>query len=138
MQNIGLVIYKHIRFMSTLADYTDYQLQESEMILRKLDAPLHNITKGIPWIAQKWPGIQLYLLTGNIYLMGEARVEGPSRREILFESESVTKKEAEEEERDILEDSQQEEEEEDIFNPKRTSGKAKSSADKGKGVTAEN
>ena len=72
MENIYLVVYKYIRFMSTLPDYTDYQLGETEMILRKLDPLLYNITKGIPWIVQKWPEIEQYLLTGNIYRMGEA------------------------------------------------------------------
>ena len=53
MENICLVIYKYICLMSTLPDDTDYQLEETDMILRKLDPPLYNITKGIPWIAQK-------------------------------------------------------------------------------------
>ena len=45
------------------------------MIQRQLDLPLYNINKGIPWIAQKWPESQQYLLTGNIYLMGEVPLE---------------------------------------------------------------
>ena len=32
MQNISLVVYKYLCFMSTLPDYTDYQLEESKMI----------------------------------------------------------------------------------------------------------
>ena len=47
MQNICLIVYKYIYCMSTLPDYADYQLEETEMILRKLDPPLYNITKGI-------------------------------------------------------------------------------------------
>ena len=101
--------------MSTLPDYTDYQLEETKMILRKLDPPLYNITKGIPWIAQKWLEIQQYLLTENIYLIGEAPSEAPSSREVSFEPES------DKEEDNISEDGQEEEEEEDIFNPKETS-----------------
>ena len=57
--------------MSTLQDYTDYQLEESEMILRKRDPPLYNITKDTPWIAQRWLQIQHYLLTGTIYARGK-------------------------------------------------------------------
>ena len=74
--------------MSTLPDYTDYQLKESEMITKRLDTPLYNITKGIPWLAQKWPEIQQYLLTGNIYLMCEGPLEAPLSREVSFEPES--------------------------------------------------
>ena len=48
MANICLVIYKYICFISILPDYTDYQLEETEMILRKLDPPLYNIIKRIP------------------------------------------------------------------------------------------
>ena len=32
-KNICLVTYKYICFMSTLPDYTEYQLKESEMIV---------------------------------------------------------------------------------------------------------
>ena len=88
MQNICLVTYKYICFMSTLPDYTDYQLKESEMITKRLDPHLYNITKRIAWLAQKWPEIQQYLLTGNLYLMGEAHLEAPSSREVSFESET--------------------------------------------------
>ena len=48
IENICLVVYKYICFMSTLPYYADYQLEETEMIVRKLDLPLYNITKGIP------------------------------------------------------------------------------------------
>ena len=61
--------------MSTLADYANNQLEESEMITKRLDTPLYNSTKGIPWLAQKWPELQQYLWTGNLYLMGEAALE---------------------------------------------------------------
>ena len=53
MENICLVVHKYICFISTLSDYTDYQLEKTEIILRKLDSSLYNITKVIPWIAQK-------------------------------------------------------------------------------------
>ena len=53
MENICLAVYKYICCMSTLPDYTEYQLEETEMILRKLDPPLYNITKRISWIARK-------------------------------------------------------------------------------------
>ena len=72
MENICLAVYKYLCFTSILSDYTNYQLVESEMMTKRLDTPLHNITKGMPWHAQKWPEIQHYLLTGNLYLMGEA------------------------------------------------------------------
>ena len=74
--------------MSTLPDYTDYQLKESDVIKKRLDPPLYNITKGIPWLAQKWPEIQQYLRTGNLYLMGEAPLRAPSSREVSFERET--------------------------------------------------
>ena len=89
MQNICLVIYPYICCMSTLPDYTDYKLAETEMIVRQLDPPLYNITKCIPWIPQTWPEIQQYLLTGNIYLMGEAALEAASSSEVLFEPEAA-------------------------------------------------
>ena len=73
--------------MSTLPDYTEYQLEESAMISKRLDIPLCNITKRIPWLAQKWPEIQPHLRTGNIYLMGEAPLEAPSSREVTLEPE---------------------------------------------------
>ena len=82
MDNICLAVYKYICYMSTLSDYTDYQLKESEMITTRLDPPVYNITKGIPWLVQRWPEIQQYLVTGNLYLMGEASLEAPSRREV--------------------------------------------------------
>ena len=88
MENICLVVYKYLCFMSTLPDYTNNQLVESEIITTRLDTPLYNITKGIPWLAHKWPEIQQDLLTENLYLMGEAPVEATSRREVTFEPES--------------------------------------------------
>ena len=88
MDNIYLVVYKYLCFMSTLPDYTNYQLEESEMITKRLDTPLYNITKGIPWLAPKWPEIQPYLLTGNFYLMGEAPLEATSSSEVTLEAES--------------------------------------------------
>ena len=132
MEHICFVVYKYICFMSTLPDHTDNQLAERERILRTLDLPLYNITKGIPWIAQKWRDIQQYLLTGNIDLMGEALLEAPSSRKVSLKPKEAQKAESEEEEDDISEHGQ-EEEEEDIFNAERTSEKAKSSKDKGKG-----
>ena len=80
METICLVVYKYLCFMSTLPEYTNYQLEESEMITKRLDTRLYNITKGIPGLAQKWPEIQQYLLTGNLYLMAEAPLEAPSSR----------------------------------------------------------
>ena len=71
MENICLVAYEYICFVSTVPDYTDYQRQETEMILRKLDPPPENITKGMPWIAQTWPEVQQSLLIGIIYIMGQ-------------------------------------------------------------------
>ena len=89
------------------------------MILRKLDPPVYNILKGIPWIAQKWPEIQQYLFTGNIYLLGEAPLEEPSSREVSFEPVNTQAEESELEEEgdDISEDGPPQEEEEDVFNP---------------------
>ena len=107
--------------MSTLTDDTDYQLEETEMILRKLDSPLYNIIKGIPWIAQKWPEIQRYLLKVNIYLMGEAYLESPLSREISFEPDSAQKRESEETEDDISQHGQGAQEEEYICNDKHAS-----------------
>ena len=104
MENIWFVIYKYISFISTLPDYTNYKLEESDRILRKLDPHLYNITKGIPWIAQKWSEIQQYLLTGNIDLMDEAPLEAPSSKQVLFEPESAQKQESEEEEYEMSED----------------------------------
>ena len=51
MDNICLVVYKYLSFMSTLPDYTNYQLVESEMITKRLDTLLYNITKCIPVLA---------------------------------------------------------------------------------------
>ena len=82
--------------MSTLPDHTNYQLVESEMITKSLDTPLYNITKGIPWLAQKWPEIQLYLLTGNHNLMGRAPLEAPSSGEETLEPESSDTKQSQE------------------------------------------
>ena len=70
--------------MSTLPDYTDYQLKESEMITKRLDPPLYNIIKRIPWLVRRCPETQLYLLTGNLYLMGEATGEASSSEEVTF------------------------------------------------------
>ena len=75
--------------MRTLPDYKDSQLKESEMITKRLDPPLYNIIKGISWLAQKWPEIQLYVLTGNLYLIGEALPKAPSSREESFELETA-------------------------------------------------
>ena len=88
MENICLVVYKYLSFMSTLPDYTDYQLEAPEMITKRLDTPLDNITKGIPWLTQKWSDIQQYLCTGNLYLMGERPLGAPSSREVTLEPES--------------------------------------------------
>ena len=115
MEHICRVTYKYICFMSTLPYYTDYQLEETGMILRNLDPPLYNITKGIPKIGQKWPEIQQYLLTGNIYLMCEAPSPATWSREVSFAPES------DEEKDDISEEGQEEEEDEEIFNSKETS-----------------
>ena len=105
--------------MSTLSDYPEYQLKKSEMIIRKLDPPVYNPIRGIPWIALKWPEIQQYLLTGNIYLMGEAPLEAPSSREVSFEPEDTQAEESEmgAEGDDISEDVETQEKEEDLFNP---------------------
>ena len=98
MENICLVVYKYICFMSRLPDYTEYQLKESAMIVRKLEPPVYNRMKDIPWIAQKWADMQQYLLTGNIYLMEEAPLEAPSRREVSFEPASTQAEESQMEE----------------------------------------
>ena len=87
--------------MSTLPDYATSQLEESGMITNRLDTPLYNITKGIPWLAQKWPEIQQNLLTGNLYLMGEALLEAPSSREVTFEPESSDTKQRQEQEQEV-------------------------------------
>ena len=42
------------------------------MVVKKLVPLLYNPMRGMPWIALKWPEIQQYLLTGNLYPMGEA------------------------------------------------------------------
>ena len=91
------------------------------MILKIPDPHLYNITKGIPGIAQKWPEIQQILLTGNIYLMGEAPWEAPSRREVSLEADSGQERDSVKEEDHISEDGQEEQEEEDSFNTKETS-----------------
>ena len=41
------------------------------------------------WLAQTLPDILEYLLTANIYMIGEAPLEAPSRREVTFEPESA-------------------------------------------------
>ena len=79
--------------MSTLSDYTNYQLVESELITKGLDTLLYDITKGIPWLAQIWSEIQPYLLKGNLYLIAEVPVEVPSSIEVTFEAESSPAKE---------------------------------------------
>ena len=101
MENICLVVYKYLCIMSTILDYTSYQLEESEMITKRLDTHLYNITKGMPWLAQKWPEIQQYLLTGNLYLMGEAPLEAPSSRQVTFEPECLDTKQTQEQEQDV-------------------------------------
>ena len=53
IENIWLIVCKYICFMSTLPDYTECQLEETEMMLRKLYPPLYNMTTEIPWIARK-------------------------------------------------------------------------------------
>ena len=88
MENICIVLYKYICFMSILLDYADYQVEVPELILRKLDPPLYNITNGMPSIPQKWPQIQQYLLAGNIYQVVEALLEATSRMDVSFEPES--------------------------------------------------
>lgn len=104
--------------MSRLQDYTAYQLEESEMITRKLNPPLYNITKGMPWIAQRWPEIDQYLLTGNNYLMSVAYLEALLRTEVSYEPEIGQEAESEIEGYDISEDGQQESEDKAlIFNP---------------------
>ena len=117
MENICLAVYKYMRFMSTLPDDTDYQLEETDMILTKLDPPLYIITEDIAWIAQEWLRIQQYLLRRNIYMMGEVRLEALSSRKLSCEPDSAQKQVSEEEEDDISEDGQGDQEEEDIFNP---------------------
>ena len=86
--------------MSTLPDYTTYQLVESEMITKRLDIPLYNITKGITSLAPKSPEIQLYLLTRNLYPMGEARLEVQSSREVTLEPESINTKQLQEQQQE--------------------------------------
>ena len=51
MENTCVVTYKYMCFMTTLPNNTDYQLEESEMILRQLDPQLNNIIKDLPRIA---------------------------------------------------------------------------------------
>ena len=55
--NICLVTYMYICFMSTRSDYTEYQVKESEIIIRKLELLVYNPIKGIPWIVLTWPEI---------------------------------------------------------------------------------
>ena len=119
MENIFLVTCKYICFMSTLPDYTEYQLKESEMVIRQLYPPVYNPSKGIRWIPQKLPEIQRYLLTGNIYLMGGAALEALSSREVSFESEDTELEVSEMQEAGdhISDDCQLQEKEEDSFNP---------------------
>ena len=103
INNISLAVYKYICFMSTLLNYTHYQLKGSEMIYKRFDTPLYNITKGITCLVQRLPEIQQYLLTGNLYLMGEAPLEATSSREVTFEPESSkTQREQEPEETEQL------------------------------------
>ena len=89
------------------------------MIRRKLNPALYNIPTGIPVLAQKWPEFQQYLLTRNIYLMGEAPLKATSSREVSFEPGSAPEEASAEGEYDRSEDGQQDEEDE-IFNPKET------------------
>ena len=58
MDNICLAVYKHICFMSTLLDYTDYQLKASEIITKSLDTAANNIIPSITWLATKWSEMQ--------------------------------------------------------------------------------
>ena len=98
MDNICLVVYKYLWFMSTLPNYINYQLVESEMLTKRLDTPLYNITKGIACLAQTWPDIPHYLLTRNLYLMAEAPLEAPSSRNVTLEPESWYTKQTQEQE----------------------------------------
>ena len=100
MENICLVVCQYICFISTLPDYTNYQLEESEMITTRLNTILYNITKGIPWLALKWPEIQPYRLTGNLYLMAEPPLEVPSSREVPLEPKSSDTKQSQEQEQE--------------------------------------
>ena len=86
--------------MSPLPDYGYYQLEESEMITKRLNGLLYHITRGIPWLVQKWPQIQQYLLTGNLYLMGEARLKATLCREVTFEPEPSHTKQSQEQEQE--------------------------------------
>ena len=88
MDNISLTVCKYICFMSTLADYTDYALKESEIITNGLYPPLDDITNCIPWLVQEWPEMQPYLLTGNIQLMDKAPLEAPLSSDVTLEPES--------------------------------------------------
>ena len=101
MENICPVICKYLCFISTLPDDTHYELQESEMMTKRLDTSLYNIIKGIRRLAQKWPEIPEYLWTGNLYLMAEAPVEATSSREVTFEPESSDTKQTQEQEQEV-------------------------------------
>ena len=89
MANNCLATYKYIWCMLRLPGYREYQLEELQMILRKLDIYLYNINEVILWLAQRWPEIQPYLLTGNIYLMGQEPLEALSSRDASLDRKSV-------------------------------------------------
>ena len=90
--------------MSSLPNYTKSQLKKPEMIIKRLNTCLSNITKGISWLAQQRPQIQEYLLPRNIYLMDEAPWEALSIREVTLEPEcSTTQQKEQTEETDQLE-----------------------------------
>lgn len=117
MANNCLATYKYIWCMLRLPGYREYQLEELQMILRKLDIYLYNINEVILWLAQRWPEIQPYLLTGNIYLMGQEPLEALSSRDASFEAEIAQAEGSDIAGDEITKDSQQEEEvEEHIFN----------------------
>ena len=86
--------------MSTLPDYTKYQLVESDMMTQRLDTPVYDITKGIPWLAQTWPEIHLYLVIRNLYLMAGAPLEALSSREVTWEPGSSDTKQTQEQEQE--------------------------------------
>ena len=58
------------------------------MIHKKLNTHVYQNTKAITWLAQQCPKIQPRHVTGNIYMMGKACLEGPSSTEVRLELES--------------------------------------------------
>ena len=105
--------------MSTLPDYTEYPLKESDVIIQKLEPAVYNLIKGMPEILQKCTEIQQYLLTGNMNLMGEGPLEATSSREVSFEPEGAQAEESKivVEGDDTSEDGQLQDKEEDLFKP---------------------